>query len=103
MKKKKGFTLIEIIISLALIGIISLYLLPSIFSVYENSKKIKDDSKTLFILQEVLEKSKTRKIGKYEDEIDGITFYTNVKSYNDKLKYIEVENSKYKLEVVVKK
>lgn len=103
MKKRKGFTLIEIIISLSLIGIISLYLLPSIFSVYENSEKIKDDSKTLFILQEVLEKSKTRKIGEYEDEIYGMTFYTNVKSYNDKLKYIEVENSKYKLEVVVKK
>lgn len=103
MKKKKGFTLIEIIISLSLIGIISLYLLPSIFSVYENSKKIKDDSKTLFILQEVLEKSKTRKIGEYEDEIDGINIYTNIRSYNENLKYIEVENAKYKLEVVVKK
>lgn len=103
MKKKKGFTLIEIIISLALIGIISIYLLPSIFSVYENSKNIKDDSKTLFILQEVLEKSKTRKIGEYKDQIDGTNIYTNVRSYNENLKYIEVENSKYKLEVVVKK
>ena len=103
MKKKKGFTLIEVIISLALIGIISLYILPSIFSVYENSKKIKDDSKSLFIMQEVLERSKKREIGQYEDEIDGIKIYTEISSYKENLKFIKVKNSKYELEVVVKK
>lgn len=103
MKKKKGFTLIEIIISLALIGIISLYILPSIFSVYKNSKKIKDDSKSLFIMQEVLERSKEREIGQYEDEIDGIKIYTEISPYSKNLKFIKVKNAKYELEVVVKK
>lgn len=103
MRKKNGFTLIEVIISIALIGIISLYILPSIFSVYKNSKKIKDDSKSLFIMQEVLERSKEREIGQYEDEIDGIKIYTEISPYSKNLKFIKVKNSKYKLEVVVKK
>lgn len=102
-KNKKGFTLIEIIVGLALVTIIAIYLLPSIFSVYQNSNKIKNDSKMLFAIQGVLEKSKKRDEGEYEDLENGFDIETSVKSYNENLKYIEVKSDKYSLEVVVKK
>lgn len=102
-KNKKGFSLIEIIVGLAIITIIAIYLLPSIFSVYQNSNKIKNDSKMLFAIQEVLEKSKKRDEGEYEDFENGFEINTSVKSYNENLKYIEVKSDKYSLEVVVKK
>lgn len=102
-KNKKGFTLIEIIVGLALITIIAIYLLPSIFSVYQNSNKIKNDSKMLFAIQEVLENSKKRDEGEYEDFENEFEINTSIKSYNENLKYIEVKSDKYSLEVVVKK
>lgn len=103
MNKNKGFTLIETIIGLFLISLITIFLLPSLFSVYKNSLKIKNNSKVLFTMQEVLEKSKKRKIGDYEDIEDGVEIHTKVKPYNKNLKYIEVKSSNYVLDVVVKK
>lgn len=103
MNKNKGFTLIETIVSLALISLIAIYLLPSLFSVYKNSKNIKNNSKILFTMQEVLEKSKKREIGNYKDIEDGFEIYTKVNSYNENLKYVEVKSGNYILDVVVKK
>ena len=54
-------------------------------------------------MQEVLEKSKKREIGDYEDIEDGFDIHTKVTSYNENLKYIEVKSSDYVLDVVVKK
>ena len=102
-KKFKGFTLIEIIVSLGLITIISLYLFPSILSIYKNSSKVKNDSKALFAMQEVLEESKSKDEGKYENLVNGFKIKTKISSYNDNLKLVEVKYSSYKLEVVVKK
>ena len=103
MNKNKGFTLIETIIGLFLISLIAIFLLPSLFSIYKNSVKIKNNSKILFTMQEVLEKSKKREIGEYEDREDGFEIHTKVTSYNENLKYIEVKSSNYVLDVVVKK
>ena len=103
MNKNRGFTLIETIIGLFLISLITIFLLPSLFSVYKNSLKIKNNSKILFDMQEVLEKSKQREIGDYEDIEDGFDIHTKVTSYNENLKYIEVKSSNYVLDVVVKK
>lgn len=103
MNKNKGFTLIETIIGLFLISLIAIFLLPSLFSIYKNSVKIKNNSKILFTMQEVLEKSKKREIGEYEDTEDGFEIHTKVTSYNENLKYIEVKSSNYVLDVVVKK
>lgn len=103
MNKNKGFTLIETIIGLFLISLIAIFLLPSLFSIYKNSVKIKNNSKILFTMQEVLEKSKKREIGEYEDIEDGVEVHTKVTSYNENLKYIEVKSSNYVLDVVVKK
>lgn len=103
MNKNRGFTLIETIIGLFLISLIAIFLLPSLFSVYKNSLKIKNNSKILFDMQEVLEKSKKREIGDYEDIEDGFDIHTKVTSYNENLKYIEVKSSDYVLDVVVKK
>ncbi|KWZ95971.1 prepilin-type cleavage/methylation protein [Anaerococcus hydrogenalis] len=103
MNKNRGFTLIETIIGLFLISLIAIFLLPSLFSVYKNSLKIKNNSKILFDMQEVLEKSKQREIGDYEDIEDGFDIHTKVTSYNENLKYIEVKSSNYVLDVVVKK
>lgn len=103
MNKNKGFTLIETIIGLFLISLIAIFILPSLFSIYKNSVKIKNNSKILFTMQEVLEKSKKREIGEYEDTEDGFDIHTKVTSYNENLKYIEVKSSNYALDVVVKK
>lgn len=103
MNKNKGFTLIETIIGLFLISLIAIFILPSLFSIYKNSVKIKNNSKILFTMQEVLEKSKKRGIGEYEDTEDGFEIHTKVTSYNENLKYIEVKSSNYVLDVVVKK
>lgn len=103
MNKNKGFTLIETIIGLFLISLIAIFLLPSLFSIYKNSVKIKKNSKILFTMQEVLEKSKKREIGEYEDIEGGVEVHTKVEPYNKNLKYIEVKSSNYVLDVVVKK
>lgn len=54
-------------------------------------------------MQKVLEKSKNRDEGEYEDLENGFKINTSIESYNENLKYIEVRCDKYNLEVVVKK
>ena len=98
MNKNRGFTLIETIIGLFLISLIAIFLLPSLFSVYKNSLKIKNNSKILFDMQEVLEKSKQREIGDYEDIEDGFDIHTKVTSYNENLKYFSFYNITYIIE-----
>lgn len=100
-KRKKAFSLIEIIIALGLISIISLYLLPSLFSVYKNSKEIKDDSRLIFAMQESLEVSKNKDIGEFEEDVNGYTILVSVKKYDDKLNIVEVKKDNYNLSLVV--
>lgn len=102
-KRKKAFSLIEIIIALGLISIISLYLLPSLFSVYKNSKEIKDDSKRIFAVQEALEKSKNKEIGDFKEGINGYEIDIRVSEYNENLKLIEARSKNYSLNLVVRK
>lgn len=104
MKKKfKAFTLIEVIIGLFLISIIAIYLLPSLYSVFKDSEKIKSDSSLLFAMQEVLELSKDKDIGFYIENCNGYEIEVVVKNYNDKLKDVEVRKNKYALNLVIGK
>src|SRR5690625_4067200 len=102
-KIKKAFSLIEVIIALGLISIISLYLLPSLFSVYKNSKKIKDDSKRIFAIQEALEISKNKNIGQFKEDVNGFEIYIRVSEYDQGLNYVEAKSKNYTLGQVVRK
>lgn len=102
-KRKNAFSLIEIIIALGLISIISLYLLPSLFSVYKNSKEIKDDSKRIFAIQEALEKSKNKDIGEFKEDINGYEIEISISDYDENLNFIEAKSKNYSLNLVVKK
>lgn len=103
IKKLRAFTLVEVIIALFLISVIALYLLPSLFSVYSNSNKIKSDSRLIFAMQEVLEMSKGNEEGYYLKECNGFEINVDVSEYSENLKYIKVYKDKYVLELVVEK
>lgn len=104
MKNKlRAFTLIEVIIGLFLISVIALYILPSLYSVFNNSKMIKNDSRLIFAIQEVLELSKGDKEGSYIKTCNGFEINVEVKDYNHNLKHIKAYKNKYVLDLVVEK
>lgn len=103
IKKLKAFTLIEVIIALFLISVLALYLLPSLYSVYSDSNKIKSDSRLIFAMQEVIELSKDKDEGYYLENCNGFDINVEVSFYSDKLKYIKVYKDKYILELVAEK
>lgn len=60
--KRNGFTLIEVILSLFLLGIISIIVLPSIQNSFSNGMKNKERSEMIYIAESTLEKLKAFKI-----------------------------------------
>ncbi|MDY3006195.1 competence type IV pilus minor pilin ComGE [Anaerococcus porci] len=102
-KKLKAFTLVEVIIGLFLISVIAMYLLPSLYSVYNDSDKIKSDSRLIFAMQEVLELYKENDEGTYIENCNGFDINVEISEYNYKLKHIKVYKNKYVLDLVVEK
>ncbi len=54
-KTSKAFTLIEVLLAILLLSFISLFLLPSLGTNLDLSRKTKDTADTSFVLQEAIE------------------------------------------------
>lgn len=104
-KNKKGFTLIEIIVTLGFLALIAAMLLPSINNLMTASKKEKEASKIIYALESAIENEKSKdmedkeyghSIKNYNGyEIDIIRSY-----YGENLDKIEVKYKNYKLDLI---
>ena len=90
---KKAFSLIEVLFAIVLLSMIALFLIPSASFNLNNAKTIKDRADTTFILEEAIETSRNKPIGKYSEKIGRkditieITSYSNI-AYKGKYKKI---------------
>lgn len=82
-KTSKGFSLIEVLLAILLLSFISLFLLPSLGTNLDLSRKTKDTADTSFVLQEAIETSRNKKIGNYIEEINGKNINISIEKYNN--------------------
>ena len=82
-KTSKAFTLIEVLLAILLLSFISLFLLPSLGTNLDLSRKTKDTADTSFVLQEAIETSRNKKIGNYIEEINGKNINISIEKYNN--------------------
>lgn len=75
MKNKKGFTLIELIVVIAILGILSLFLVPSFMGYAEDAKiqVAKSNTRTVWSAANAVMIQNS-----YDDSIDGDVFKTKV-------------------------
>lgn len=57
--KKKGFTLIETIVGLALLIVIVVFIFPSIITLASNADKLKENTRIIYALEEAIEREKS--------------------------------------------
>lgn len=108
MTKKKGFTLIETLIALALLAILAVFLLPSLVSIYNSGSETKVDTKTIYALEQAIEIEKanihshSEIIPSKEVNVAGqiVNVDINIYDNNPNLLTIKASSGKYKLEVV---
>lgn len=82
-KTSKAFTLIEVLFAILLLSFISLFLLPSLGTNLDFSRKTKDTADTSFVLQEAIETSRNKKIGNYIEEINGKNINISIEKYKN--------------------
>ncbi|WP_311486982.1 prepilin-type N-terminal cleavage/methylation domain-containing protein [uncultured Anaerococcus sp.] len=82
-KTSKAFSLIEVLLAILLLSFISLFLLPSLGTNLDLSRKTKDTADTSFVLQEAIETSRNKKIGNYIEEINGKNINISIEKYNN--------------------
>ena len=98
---KKAFSLIEVIIGLAIIGIIAVFLLPSFSNILLNKKKVNENSKRIFALEYALESSKKAKPSSFVKDINGIEVDVEIEDMGE-FRKIHAESQGYFLDLVVK-
>lgn len=82
-KTSRAFSLIEVLFAILLLSLMVLFLLPSLSSNVDSSRKIKDTADTTFILQEAIETSRKRPDGNYTESINGKNVDISVEKYMD--------------------
>lgn len=82
-KTSKGFTLIEVLFAILLLSIMALFLLPALGVNLDASKKTKDTSDIIFILQEAVETNRSKPIGDYTENINGKDVVINIEKYSN--------------------
>lgn len=101
--KKLGFTLIETIIALGFLALISMFLLPALSKLNENSKKFTDQAKIVYALQAAIEEEKStldRSYGSKLVNINSYDIYIDRQSYRENLDYIKAKSEGFELEVI---
>ncbi|MDD7306395.1 MAG: competence type IV pilus minor pilin ComGE [Peptoniphilaceae bacterium] len=104
-KKKKAFTLIEVIIALGLLGIIAIFIFPSFRSIYKNSRTNRNQARVIFALEEAIETSKDKEISDFTYSVNDIDVKVSISSYPEDLDFKEIVASYEgkELKLVVKK
>ena len=83
-KTSKAFTLIEVLFAILLLSMMALFLLPSLGTNLDLSRKTKDTADITFILQEAIETNKTRPVDYHNiDQINGQNIEISVEKYNN--------------------
>ena len=82
-KTSKAFSLIEVLFAILLLSMMALFLLPSLGTNLDLSRKTKDTADTSFVLQEAIETSRNKKIGNYIEEINGKNINISIEKYNN--------------------
>lgn len=103
MKNKiKAFSLIEILVALALLSIIGLYLIPSSLNLYRDSVRLKKSTEEIFAVEAALEKSRTRPIGTYSVYVNNKEVMVTVSPYRQKdgLNLIKATCGQYELKLI---
>lgn len=99
-KKLLGFTLIECLISLALLAIITVSLMPSLSNIYRLDVKNKEDTRLIYAMEEALERSKDMEVGEDIIRVNNFDIEVSVSDYEGDLKKIVVTCDGYSLDLV---
>lgn len=103
-KKKKAFTLLEVIFTLGILAIIAVLIFPSLTNLLNTTKTSRDDAKIIFALEEAIEVGKEKEISEYTYQSNGIDIEVSISSYeeNEDFKLIRASYKDMDLELVVK-
>lgn len=82
-KNRKAFSLLEVLIAIVLLSVICLFLFPSLFTNLNASYKTKNAANTTFILQEAIETNRDRKVGSYNQTINGKDIKITIEKYKN--------------------
>ena len=82
-KKKKAFTLIEVLVGLAILSIIGVFVFPSLTSLFKNSMTHKDQARIIFAMEEAIEVAKDEKPGDFIHEVNGIKVEVSITDYGE--------------------
>ena len=106
MNKKKAFTLIEIIFALLLLSLIGSFIFPAAYKNLQYSSINKERIKTLYALQEAIEKGRDMDTGTYDLSINSSKIDLRISNFNqvgleDKnLVEIKAKSGNYELKLV---
>ena len=104
MKKiKNGFTLIETIFALGILGLIAGFLLPSLNTLIVSSNSLKNESEIIFAIQAAIENEKANDYPFYGTKIEKINDFDiriDRHSYSESLDKITASYNSYKLEFI---
>ncbi|MCI5839604.1 MAG: type II secretion system protein [Peptoniphilaceae bacterium] len=101
--KKRGFTLIEVIVVIGLLSIISIYFMPSIQIALKLNKKSDYAYKRNYAMKSAIEIYQNKDIGEYYENIDGFNLNISITLFKTGLNKIEVKCDDFMLDMVVKK
>jgi prepilin-type N-terminal cleavage/methylation domain-containing protein len=92
MKNKKGFTLVELLICIAIVGIIAAIAIPNISTALKKAKKNGPHHESITV-QEVVEKTKSERVSISEVGRTGDITYYIVKDLNTGIEYLVAKYS----------
>lgn len=104
-KKKKAFTLIEVIVALGILSIIAVFVFPSLTNLFKNSKSNKNQARIIFALEEAIEVSKNEDREEFVHQVNGISVDVSISDYekNPDFKLIKASYGDKELRLVVEK
>lgn len=90
-KKKKAFTLLEIIFALGVLSIIALFIFPSLANLLKNAKTNKNQAIIIFAMEEAIEDSRNKNIQpSFFYEVNGIDIDISIKQYDSSSEFKEI-------------
>lgn len=105
-KKKKAFTLLEIMFALGILSIIAIFIFPSLANLSKNAKINKNQARVIFAMEEAIESSRNKDIqANFTYEVNEIDIDVSINQYdgNSDFKEIVARCGDKELRLVVEK